>query len=55
VPPGFLRRAKLDKAAVGYKKDDTELKSLGRSLLMRLAAHDHRSRAGSYVCRHFLP
>jgi hypothetical protein len=36
-------------------RNDAELQRLGPSLLMRLAAHDYRDRAGSYVSRHFLP
>jgi hypothetical protein len=55
VLPGFLRRAKLENAAVELKEDDTELQGLGPSSLMRLAAHDHRDHAGNYVCRQFLP
>jgi hypothetical protein len=37
------------------RRRDTELQLLNPSSLMRLAAHDHRHRAGSCVSRHFLP
>jgi hypothetical protein len=46
--PGFLRRAKLDKAAVRRKEEWNRAETRRFSSLMRLAAHDHRIVSGDF-------